>query len=134
MFKITPVNDKSLQKSITELCGGEFKQDFFCYVMTDLETGEVMGYSQFEISSGTAFLADLKEAPSRNDFEAMFILGRQTLNFIDLCGVHNAYAYKSCGDKKLLHAIGFRDSSDDKMTIDLNGMFDGKCSGHKVEL
>ena len=65
--------------------------------------------------------------------EAMFILGRQTLNFIDLCGIHKAITDKSCGEEKLLHAIGFREDGG-KLSINLEGMFDGKCSGHKVEL
>ncbi len=134
MFKITPVNDKKIQESICTLCGGQYKPDYLCYVMTDLETGDVMGYSQFELLKGTAYLSDLREAPNRSDFEAMFILGRQTLNFIDLCGIHNAKADKNSGDEKLLHAIGFRENEEGELYIDLTGMFDGKCSGHKVEL
>ena len=134
MFKITPVNDKITQESICKLCGGEFKPDYFAYVMLELETGEVMGYSQFDLTSDVAHLSDLREAPGRNDIEAMFILGRQTLNFIDMCGLHKAKTDKSSGDEKLLHAIGFRNDESGYMTINLEGMFDGNCGGHKVEL
>lgn len=134
MFKITPVNDKDEQRKICALCGGEYKEDYFAYVMKELETGNVMGYSQFELGSGVAYLADLREAPMRCDFEAMFILGRQTLNFIDLCGIHKVKSEKTCADEKLLHAIGFREEDGGELSINLEGMFDGKCSGHKVEL
>ena len=133
MFKITPVNDKEYQKEICDKVGGAFKPDYFAYVMTDIESGEIMGYAQFELLKDYAILADLKEPEGRNDFEAMFILGRQTLNFIDLCGIHKAVAYKSSANEKLLHAIGFR-LVDEQFEISLNGMFDGKCDGHAVKL
>jgi hypothetical protein len=133
MFKITPVNDKEYQKEICEKVGGEFKPDYFAYAMTDIETGEIMGYAQFELLSDYAILSDLREPKEKNDFEAMFILGRQTLNFIDLCGVHRAISYKSAADERLLHAIGFR-LNNDKYEINLEGMFDGKCDGHTVKL
>ena len=64
----------------------------------------------------------------------MFVMGRAALNFIDLCGIHKAKAYKNSGDNKLLHAIGFRENNNGEFDINLDGMFDGKCSGHKVEL
>ena len=86
MFKITPIQEKALQKEICQLCGAEFRPEAFAYQMFDIESGEIMGMSQFEISE-VGYIYDIKEAPNRNDFEAMFILGRQTMNFINTCGV-----------------------------------------------
>ena len=98
--------------------------------MTDDENGELMGISQFEINENGGFISDLREPADRSDYEAMFILGRATMNFIDLCGSHKCYAKKEAGDKKLLHAIGFKTEVNELLYCDMTGMFDGKCSGH----
>ena len=42
MFKISPINDKELQKSCAERCGAQFREDFFAYAMIDVETGDLI--------------------------------------------------------------------------------------------
>ena len=130
MFKITPINDKAFQKKCAEACGAEYIPDFFAYSMIDIETSELMGFSQFEINEKGGLISDLREPNGRSDYEAMFILGRATMNFIDLCGSHVCYAKKNAGETKLLHAIGFKTEEEDLLFCDMTGMFDGKCSGH----
>lgn len=132
MFKITPIQEKSRQKEICDLCDAEFRPDAFAYRMYDIDSGEIMGMSQFEIGE-CGYIYDIKEAPNRDDFEAMFILARQTMNFIDLCGAHNCYADKATATERLLKAIGFKEA-EGKYFCDMTGMFDGHCGGHKVEL
>ena len=132
MFKITPIQDKARQKEICEICGAKFRADAFAYQMYDIESGEIMGMSQFEIGD-MGYIYDIKEAPDRNDFEAMFILARQTMNFIDLCENHTCYAEKDAATERLMRAIGFK-KKEDKYFCDMTGMFDGHCDGHKVEL
>lgn len=132
MFKITPIQEKALQEKIATLCGAEYRPDAFAYQMFDIDSGKIMGMSQFEIGEH-GYIYDIKEAPSCDDFEAMFIMARQTMNFIDLCGNHTCYASKDAGNERLLRAIGFKEV-DGQMYCDMTGMFDGNCSGHKVEL
>lgn len=132
MFKITPIQEKIRQKEICELCGAEFHPDAFAYQMYDIDSGEIMGMSQFEIGD-VGYIYDIKEAPGRDDFEAMFILSRQTMNFIDLCDNHTCYADESSATPRLLTAIGFK-KQNDRYFCDMTGMFDGHCDGHKVEL
>lgn len=132
MFKITPIQDKGRQKEICEICGAKFRADAFAYQMYDIESGEIMGMSQFEIGE-IGYIYDIKEVPGRNDFEAMFILARQTMNFIDLCGNHSCYAENDAATERLMRAIGFK-KKEDKYFCDMTGMFDGHCDGHKVEL
>ena len=132
MFKITPIQEKTRQKEICAFCNAEYRENAFAYQMFDIDSGEIMGMSQFEISE-CGYIYDIKEAPERNDFEAMFILARQTMNFIDLCGAHTCYADKSSAPERLLKAAGFK-ISDDKFFCNMTGIFDGKCDGHKVEL
>lgn len=132
MFKISPIQDITEQIKIAELCGTEYKAGAFAYVMRDAETGELMGFSQFEITEIGGRLYDLRPALGYDDFEAMFILGRSTMNFIDLCGSHALTASIDAGDEKLLRAIGLRPRDDGSLFCDMTGFFDGShCSGHK---
>ena len=132
MFKITPIQDKTRQKEICELFSVEFRPDAFGYIMFDIDTEEFMGFSQFEVGE-VGLIYDLLPAKGSDDFEAMFILGRQTMNFIDVCGNHTCRARDGAGDTRLLRAIGFKDFGDG-LFCDMTGMFDGHCSGHAVEL
>ena len=131
MFKILPINDKDYQKKCAEACKTEYIPDFFAYAMTDNETEEFMGFSQFEINENGGFISDLREPENSDDYEAMFILGRATMNFIDMCGSHLCYAKPNAGNDKLLRAIGFKNQKDGLLFCDMTGMFDGKCSEHK---
>ena len=125
MFKITPIQDKEKQAEISALCGTIYRQDAFAYQMFDLESGEIMGISQFEIGE-CGYIYDIKERPGRDDFEAMFILARQTMNFIDSCGAHTCYAHESAAPSDFLLAVGFK-PVDNKFFCDMTGMFDGHC-------
>ena len=128
MFKITPIQEKTRQKEICEICGAEYHPDAFAYQMYDIESGELMGMTQFEIGE-YGYIYDIKEAPARDDFEAMFILARQTMNFIDLCGAHSCHAASNAANERLLLAIGFKKTDEDYF-CDMSGMFDGNCGEH----
>lgn len=132
MFKITPIQEKTRQNEICSICGAEFRPEAFAYQMFDIESGELMGMSQFEIGE-SGYIYDIKEVQGRDDFEAMFILARQTMNFIDLCGAHTCMADKNSATERLLIAAGFK-IIDGEYFCNMTGMFDGHCDGHKVEL
>ena len=127
MFKIKPIQDLALQKCFAKKCGCEAKIGYFAYGMSDCETDAPMGFSQFEIESDESTLTDLRPAIGYDDFEAMFILGRQTLNFIDKCGSHKCKAYSTTADKQLLTSIGFKTEDEENYYCDMTGMFDGHC-------
>ena len=129
MFKITPIQTKQRQKQICELFSVPYRPEAFAYILFDHDTGDVMGMSQFEILGDEGYIYELLSAPDCNDNEAMFILGRQTMNFIDLCGAHKCRAARGAGDERLLSSIGFK-LLDEEYFSDMTGMFDGKCSGH----
>ena len=89
-----------------------------------------MGASQFEILAGFGMIYDLRCPEGEDDFEAMFILGRQTMNFIDICGITDQRALLDSAEERLLLAIGFKKGEDYYHTSS-EGMFDGShCSGH----
>ena len=89
-----------------------------------------MGISQFEILDGYGYIYDVKEASGRNDFEAMFILTRQTMNFINQCGIDICRADLSAADETLIKSAGFK-KHEEYYECSMLGMFDGShCKGH----
>ncbi len=131
MFKITPVQTESDAEKFMRACSASIKEGCFIYAMTDCESGDIMGISQFEILDGFGYIYDIKEAEGLCDFEAMFILTRQTMNFINLCGVDICRADLDAADKSLLKSAGFKEL-DKYFECSMQGMFDGShCSGHK---
>ena len=134
MFKISPINDFDTQKNVAAECGKEAIPSYFSYSMRNAEDGSLMAFTQFEIDGGKGFISDITPRIGYDDFEAMFILGRATMNFIDMCGAHYCYAKRDAGDERLLRAIGFRDNGGVHLECDMTGMFDGHCDGHAVKL
>ena len=130
MFKIEPIQDKLRQKELCELFGIKYEEDFFGYYMYDLDTLSAMGMSQFEIKGEEGYINDLVSVKDHFDHEAMFILGRQTMNFIDKCGAHKCYARPNGGEDKLLSSIGFKPDDSGNLFCNTTGMFDGKCGNH----
>ena len=130
MFKISPVQDKKLQEEYANLTGSVYREELFAYSMIDEETGALMGFSQFDIEGECGCIYSLNEKIGYEDFEAMFILGRATMNFIDMCGAHKCKAKRDSGKEILLKSIGFKLNETGEYTVDMTGMFDGKCGGH----
>ena len=132
MFKISPIQNIEEQIACAIKCNTEYKKGTFAYSMNDNDTGELMGFSQFEITENGGFLHDLRPAIGYDDYEAMFILGRATMNFIDLCGVHTLSASQTSGDNTLLRAIGLKPRDNGDYFCDMTGFFDGShCTGHQ---
>ena len=132
VFKIAAIQDKALQKQYAESCGAEFCPDLFAYSMINQETGELMGFSQFDIGKDIGYIRSLSSRIGYSDFEAMFILGRATMNFIDLCGAHKCKAALDAGEERLLKSIGFKINEDGEYFADMTNMFDGHCDGKGV--
>lgn len=130
MFKIEAIQSFEIQKQYAVLCECEARCGYFAYAMFDVENGTPMGFAQFDIRDGVGFISDLREIGGNNDFEAMFILGRSTMNFIDLCGAHMVIADMYAGDERLMKAIGFNKNNEGKYYCDMTGMFTGGCGNH----
>lgn len=127
MFKISPVQNTDVAEEYLAACGKKFREGSFVYAMTDIESGELMGLSQFEILGGYGVIFDICAVFGKADDEAMFILGRQTMNFIDMCGAHICKADHDAADAAYLKMIGFKEQ-DGSYLCDMKGMFDGHCS------
>ena len=129
MLKVLPIQTKEEQKSICSMCGVDYNADLLAYAAYDDD--KLMGVCQFRLTANGGEIYDLAHAKDTQSFEALFIMGRGTLNIIDLCGVHYA---RFCGDvsnETLLSAIGFKKQDDGSFDINLEGFFTDHCGNHK---
>ena len=139
MLIIKPIQDEALQRALCESCGVPFRAGALCY-QAHLGEGPddedvFVGVSQFSVGEvdGERIIGriwDLVNAPDVDDEEALFIMGRQTLNFMDLTGTHEAYFEAKDGDNEhLIKWLGFR-MTDGKWYYDLHGKFDAHDHKH----
>lgn len=129
MFKIFPIQDELTKEIYAKACGTEPIENAFAYGMIDAESLAIMGFSQFDLDGERATLYTLKEKIGQNDFEAIFILGRATLEFCERCGAVFCYAKKDSADETLLRAVGLRTEENGMLFGRIEGMFDGHCEG-----
>ena len=134
MLEIKAIQTKEEQKEICESCGIEFDPD--CLAYSAKENGKLLGVSQFRIFDKYAVIYDLMPVIDKNtgvveDFEALIIMGKATLNFIDSCGIENVIM-KCKGEncaimKKLLQILEFEKDDDGIYKVNLEGYFDSPC-------
>ncbi len=128
MLKVFPISNKTEQQMLCERCGVEFDIDLLAYQATVEDS--FVGVCQFKLQPEGGIIYDLaplnKEAP---DKEALFVMGRAALNFIDLCGVHQAYfdGDATVPGEALLAAIGFRADNSGRLCMDLTDFFTTPC-------
>lgn len=134
MFRIAPVQTEEERRLTCREAGICPRENAFLYAMRDCESGALLGVAQFDINGECGQILDLSPAPGIDDFEAMFILGRATMDFIDRTGAHRCIAMPSAAEHRLLRAVGFRPKEDGSLSCDMTGMFDGHCGGHALDL
>ena len=128
MFVIKPIQSKEEQKDCCLRCAIPYiKEDLAYQAVSD---GQFSAIAQFRIESGVGIIDHIVSLPGTNEWEMMFIMGRQTLNYIDLCGTHVCRAASDAGEEKLLLSIGFKKADDGSYFIDLHGLFDGCAHSH----
>lgn len=126
MLTAKPIQNKEEQKLACEICAVPFRPEAFAYSQS--ENGEIIAVSQFDILSDGGAIYDLSMKENLpDDIEALFILGRAVLNFLDLSGIKNCKFFtKNEHDIKMAKMLGFKQTND-IWSICLEGLFDGKC-------
>ena len=122
MLEILAVQTKDEQKRLCEECGVVYKPEAFSYAA--FVDGVLVGVSQFAIKGKNGYLFDLKGAPGTDDADALFIMGRGLLNFLDLAGVHDVWIAKNAEIERPLSArVGFFPDDSGELYINLRGIF-----------
>ena len=136
MLKVLPIQTKAEQEALCLRCNIKFDPDLLAYAAS--VDGEVVGICQFKLTDKGGFIHDIAtvtdrdeplddKARSASDFEALFVMGRGALNFIDLCGVHMAYYVGQVIDERLISAIGFKRDAEGVLKMNLEGFFTDHC-------
>ena len=136
MLEVLPIQTKIEQEAICARCGILYDADFLAYRATI--DGTLTGICQFSIGSNGGIIHDLAAAQGqvlddRDRVESLFVLGRATMNFIDLCGIHRAFFEDDTflhNNEGLVRSIGFAPDADGRWSVDLTGFFNEPCK-HK---
>lgn len=129
LIKVLPIQTKNEQELYCARCGIPFREEALAYAAT--VDGEFIGMCQFRLTDHGGEIFDIYEIPEKRDFEAMFVMGRAALNFIDLCGVHYARYVGTGADEAILRAIGFSKNEEGVFDVDLTDFFNHPCQHHK---
>lgn len=138
MLEVLPIQTKIEQEAICARCGVSYDADCMAYSATI--DGILTGICQFRMSDRGGVIRDLavvqgQELDDRDRVESLFVLGRATLNFIDLCGVHFAVFEDETflqGNEGLVRSIGFEKAESGRWEVDLNGFFNEPCQHGKA--
>ncbi len=128
MLIIKKIPDGEMQEYLCSLCAAEYNEEydaFSCY-----ENEKFVGICQFTCNDGTAYIKDLRCREGIEDAEALIIMGRGVLNYVDLHGTHKAKCAPDASSETIILACGFKRTEDGGFFVDLDGFFDGKCGGH----
>lgn len=136
MLEVLPIQSKLEQEANCARCGVVYDAD--CMAYHALIDGRLMGVCQFTMNAGGGFIRDLAlikdaEVADKDRIESLFVMGRATLNFIDLCGVHKAYfddAAFLASDEGLVKSIGFSKQADGRWFMDLKDFFTSSPCKH----
>ena len=129
MLEVLPIQSKQEQEALCARCNIPFRSEMMAYQA--LVDGELCGICQFTLGSEGGKIVDFASIPNGYEFEPMFVMGRATLNFIDLCGVHRAYFDAECDNEDLILAIGFSKNTEERYEIDLTNFFEEPCKHSK---
>ena len=121
MLKVLPIQSKALQEEICLQCKVVYNADLLAYAAYDDE--RLLGVCQFRMAAEGGIIHDLSPAEGTDSFEGMFIMGRGTLNFMDLCGARAAYYRGATDNERLLLAIGFQKDEKGEYSVNLEGFF-----------
>ena len=131
MLKVLPIQSKEAQMAASKKCNIEYREDALAYEAT--VNDEFVGMCQFKTTAHGGEIYDIATEVGKSDFEALFVMGRAALNFIDLCGIHYARYVGESVDATLLRAIGFVENEKGEFEIDLTDFFNHPCKCHKNE-
>ena len=129
MLEVLPIQTKQEQEALCARCEIPFHTELLAYKA--LVDGELRGVCQFTMDANGGRIMDFAHVPNAYEFEPMFVMGRATLNFIDLCGVHRAFFDAAYDNETLIKAIGFSKNSDGRFEMDLTDFFKEPCKHSK---
>jgi len=131
MLEIQSIQDKTEQENICNMCGAVYDADALAYKCLESAegVGVIAGCVQFRITGRRSGILTLSNAAGCDNSDALFLLGRSALNFINLCGVDDSYINENCGcADNIIFRIGFRKNSSGELYMNLKDFFAEPCA------
>ena len=128
MITVTPIQTKEEQARLCDLCHIPFETELLAYAAYD-DSGALAGICQFKNDAAGGHLCHLAATDPADPHDCLFVLGRATLNFMDLCGIKHA-AFEGEAPEALLRRIGFVADENGNFTVSLDGFFTHPCQHH----
>ena len=125
MLKVLPIQSKLTQQQICMKCGVSYNADLLAYAV--YVDDQLAGVCQFKVTDKGGIIYDLAPSTDYYNRDALFVMGRGALNFIDLCGVHFALYKGNTDDEALILQIGFKKNAKGDFEINLEGFFTDHC-------
>jgi hypothetical protein len=125
LLSVLPIQSKDEQAAACAVCGVEFDTDLLAYKITDGD--KLVGVSQFKMTPEGGKIVNISCVKGTDCFEYMLMLGRGTLNFIDICGARYAFLDDPTVDDVMSKAIGFAKDENGRYKVDLLHFFDEPC-------
>ena len=127
MLRARAIRDVEEQKNCCNVCGITHNPNMLYFAIFENET-DCLGTLEFKFTKEGARITDVKPKIDTYDDEAMFILGKATLNFIDLVGPK--YVEYTAEDIKLSNLLEFYPKNG-VLQVNLEGYFTEPCKRHK---
>ena len=125
MLEVYPIQEKSEQERICKRCGIKYDEEKMAYA--SYVEGELTGALQFAIHGKCGYIYDIENEIGTEDEDSLFVMGRGALNFINLCGINDAYYKGEVKNELLLKKIGFRLDEGGNWSMKLDGFFEHPC-------
>ncbi len=125
MLRARAVRDIEEQKRCCDACNMIHNGDLLYFAIFENET-DCLGACSFRFGPEGAKIIDLKPKKDADyDDEAMYILGKATLNFVDLTGVKSAVFLAN--DLRMARLLEFYEK-DGVMQVNLENYFNEPCA------
>lgn len=125
MLTVFPIQSKDEQKELCALCKIEFNIDAFAYRADD---NGFIGICQFYFKDGCGYIQNLTYAEGKDDSEAMIIMLRATMSFMNRCGIGKSIILEGACPDSLLPMSAYRKNENGEMFLDLDKFYGTTCS------
>lgn len=124
MLTVLPIQTKEEQKELCLKCGVEFIENAFAYRADD---GNFIGICQFTFENNIGYIKNLVYASNIEDNEAMIIMLRATMSFMNRCGIEDSYLEKDATTETLIRLSGYRLDEKGNYYLNLDKFYNTPC-------
>ena len=132
MFEVQPVRSRELQRDIAAAVGCPFCENTFAFYAAELtddakEVTSLIALCQFTYAPEEAVVKSVGIMPGSEDDEAVTILIRAVMAFLNRAEIPFVYADEGSAPAGMLKAWGFRKTESGRPGIDLKKFYRSPC-------